>query len=71
MMCCLESIERTRASATRITRTKLTNFSRSTHEIGKLAREKGIEHVEQKVQLGAKTRNRRQKDLGFMELQSE
>ncbi len=54
-----------------IGRTTLGKFSRRTHEIEELAREKGIENVEQKAELGAKTRNRKQKDMGFSELQSE
>ncbi len=49
----------------------LGKFSRRTNEIEELAREKGIDNVEQKAELGAKTRNRKQKDMSFTELQSE
>jgi conjugative relaxase-like TrwC/TraI family protein len=49
----------------------LGKFSRRTQEIEELAREKGIENAEQKAELGAKTRNRKQKNMGFTELQDE
>jgi conjugative relaxase-like TrwC/TraI family protein len=44
-------------------------FSRRTAQIEEKAREKGIDGVEQKAELGAKTRERKAKNLTFPELQ--
>jgi conjugative relaxase-like TrwC/TraI family protein len=49
----------------------LAKFSRRTTQIEDLAREKGIDDAETKSELGAKTRNRKQKDLTLSELQAE
>jgi conjugative relaxase-like TrwC/TraI family protein len=44
-------------------------FSRRTAQIEEKARQMGIDNVEAKAELGAKTRERKQKDLTFPELQ--
>ena len=45
-------------------------FSRRTAQIEEKARQMGIDNVEAKAELGAKTRERKQKDLSFPELQT-
>jgi len=46
-------------------------FSRRTQQIEEKAREMGVESIDAKAQLGAKTREHKQKDLSFAELQEE
>ena len=54
-----------------ITKTMIQKFSRRTAQIEDYAHEKGIEDPATKAELGAKTRQRKQKELSFNSLQSE
>lgn len=65
-------IERTRTGweLAGVTRDTIEKFSRRTAQIEEKAKEKGIDNVEAKAELGAKTRQSKKKDLTFPELQS-
>ncbi len=52
-------------------RKTISKFSRRTKLIEDIARERGIEDINEKSELGAKTRNRKIKSMGFRELQQE
>jgi conjugative relaxase-like TrwC/TraI family protein len=54
-----------------VTRPTIDKFSRRTAQIEEVARDKGVEGVEAKAELGAKTRERKQKALTFSELQAQ
>ena len=53
-----------------IGRDTIEKFSRRTAQIEEKAREKGIDNVDAKAELGAKTRQSKRKDLSFPELQA-
>jgi conjugative relaxase-like TrwC/TraI family protein len=53
-----------------VSRDTIEKFSRRTAQIEEKAREKGIDNVDAKAELGAKTRQSKKKDLTFPELQA-
>ncbi|HVX12054.1 MAG TPA: MobF family relaxase [Pirellulales bacterium] len=53
-----------------VERATIEKFSRRTAQIEEKAREKGIDNVDAKAELGAKTRQSKKKDLSFSELQA-